>query len=228
MNIIAVDDEYHALKNLERAIIEAVPDSTVSAFVEPEDALSYAADKRVDIAFLDINMSSMNGIALAKRLKEIYNKTNVIFVTGYTEYAVDAFSVEASDYVMKPVEPEDVAMAVSRLREPLDKGIEAKKVETLGPYTFDHVTNRVYYNGCDTALFPKEFRLFCVLADNPGVCFGAEELYQKIWGDDPNNSADNTIAVHISGIRKKLEMDEPNNPNIKKRRGEGYYLDVKK
>ena len=77
MNIIAVDDEHLALKSFERAINKAVPDCVLSCFDAPSKAIIYARDHRLDVAFLDMEMGGMNGLQLAKKLKEIYDKTNI-------------------------------------------------------------------------------------------------------------------------------------------------------
>ena len=90
MNILAVDDERIQLENLEEAIKEAIPDAVVTSFRKPKEALNYAIelkskDNRVDLAFLDVEMSVMNGLELARELLDIYNKTNIVFVTGYSQ-----------------------------------------------------------------------------------------------------------------------------------------------
>jgi len=103
MNIIAVDDEQFALELCEQTIRDVLPGCSLSAFVTPSKALSYAEKNRVDIAFLDIEMGGMSGIELAKRLKAIYGKTNIVFVTGYSEYALDSYAVSATDYLLKPL-----------------------------------------------------------------------------------------------------------------------------
>lgn len=225
MNMIAVDDERPALRMLENAIKEAVPDCSLACFSTAAEALEYAKKTRIDIAFLDIHMPGISGLEFAKALTGIHANTNILFVTGYAEHALEAMSMGASGYIVKPPDPESIIVELGRLRYPISDGNELKRIHAIGPYTFDHTTNRVYYNGNDALLKPKEFQLLCVFAANPEKCFTAEELYQKIWGNDPNNSVQ-TVTVHISGIRKKLEMDLSNNPNIKTQRGKGYYLSV--
>jgi DNA-binding LytR/AlgR family response regulator len=97
MNIIAVNDEQFALKDLQSAIMEALPGITLSCFDTATDAVEHAKTTQIDVAFLDINMGGMNGLQLAKHLKDIYYKTNIVFVTGYREYALDSYTVNASD-----------------------------------------------------------------------------------------------------------------------------------
>lgn len=120
MNIIAVDDERPALRMLEKAIKTAKQDCSLVCFSKAADAVRHAETNIVDVAFLDINMVGMDGLSLAKCLISIYSKINILFVTGYREYAIDAFSLPASGYILKPVNPEAIALELSRLRFPVN------------------------------------------------------------------------------------------------------------
>lgn len=225
MNIIAVDDEKYALDLLYEAISEALPEVVPACFGRAAEALAYAREHRVDVAFLDVQMKEMDGLALAQELTEIRPNTNIIFVTGYSDYLEEAFQLYASGYVRKPVLAARIKREINNLRFPLKAEEDGRLPGVLGPYRFDHITQRVYYRGEDTLLKPREYQLFRLFASQPGRCFSAPELYQRIWGDAPQGSV-HTVSVHISSLRKKLHMDEANNPIIKNRRGEGFYLDL--
>lgn len=134
MHIIATDDEKSALNVLVKAINEAVPLATVHGFRNPVEALEFMKETKCEVAFLDIQMREMNGIVLAKKLKEIYPKVNVVFVTGYSQYANDAFSLHASGYVYKPVTADKIILEMENLRNPVkwkDTGIF---VNTFGDF----------------------------------------------------------------------------------------------
>ena len=81
--------------------------------------LEEAKKNGCDIAFLDIHMSGMDGVEAAKKLKEINPKMNIIFVTGYSEYAGEAMRLHASGFIMKPVNKEKVAAELEDLRFPI-------------------------------------------------------------------------------------------------------------
>ena len=102
MNIIAVDDEALALGYMLKILKEAAPGSRFKGFEDPFAALDYLRENPVDIAFLDIEMYGLNGIELAKRFKEAAPSVKIIFSTGFPDYALDAFSVHASGYLLKP------------------------------------------------------------------------------------------------------------------------------
>lgn len=220
MNILAVDDEVRGINMLSQSIKKAVPDAVVDSFQRSYDALEHARENPVNVAFLDVRMPEMDGLELAAELKKLYPKVNIIFVTGYREYAGDAFALHASGYVHKPVSPNAVREQMANLRFVPE---QLTPVQELGPYTFDHLTQRVYCDGRDVLLKPREFHLFCLFADNPGMFFTPEELYQKVWGDDPNGNI-HTVYVRVSALRKKLEMDDESIYTIEQKRGKGYRL----
>ena len=119
MHIIAVDDEPLALGLLVRSISEACPTAQISKFQSGNDALLYLENNRCDVAFLDIHMRGIDGLTLAKKIKEIAPKCNLIFVTGYSEYARDAISMHASGYIIKPVSTEAIQSELKDLRHPI-------------------------------------------------------------------------------------------------------------
>ena len=108
MNYIVVDDEPFALEDLEETLKEAAPGCTLQGFTFPSKALEHAKTKQIDVAFLDIEMGSMNGLVLAKQLKDIQPDIHIIFVTGYEQYALAAFQIHATGYLTKPATVEDI------------------------------------------------------------------------------------------------------------------------
>lgn len=119
MHIIAVDDEPLALGLLVRSIQEVCPDAQINKFQSAHDALRFLESSRCDVAFLDIHMRGIDGLTLAKKIKELTPQCNLIFVTGYSEYAADALSMHASGYIIKPVSPEAIQAELNDLRHPV-------------------------------------------------------------------------------------------------------------
>ncbi|MDL2302204.1 response regulator transcription factor [Lachnospiraceae bacterium OttesenSCG-928-D06] len=224
MNIIAVDDEELALHELNAAICEALPYTSPVCFRKANDALDYAKKMPVDVAFLDIEMGSgMNGLTLAQELNMIQPSTNIIFVTGYSEYMEEAFSQYASGYVKKPVRAKRILREMAHLRHKKTELTTLDKPWELGPYLFDHTAQRVYYNGCDTLLTPKEYQIISLLAHNIGIFFTIEEIYKKVWGDEYNENL-RTVYRHISKMRIKLNMKGGEGYNVEAKRNVGYRL----
>ena len=113
MRILLVDDEELQLLRLTEAVKKALPaDNVFLSYANPVLAWEENKETPVDIAFLDIDMPVINGILLAKKLKIVNPQVNVIFVTAYNEYALDAYKLHASGYVTKPVNLEKTFQGV--------------------------------------------------------------------------------------------------------------------
>ena len=175
MNILAIDDNVLALEELVSSIKEACPNDEIHSFSKPSELLDFAKENPCDIAFLDIEMWGMNGIELAQKLKEIHGKANIVFVTGYSKYALDSYTVKASDYVMKPVTKEAVKEALENLRFPVktepDKRVRA---QTFGNFEVFVDENPVLFTRSKT----KE--LFAYLVSRKGAFCGNNEIIAVI------------------------------------------------
>ena len=119
MRILAADDELLALEMLSNAIKKASPDSELNSFSKPSELLAFAKQNPADVAFLDIHMRGMTGVELAKKLKDLCPKINIIFVTGYEDYKGDTMDLRASGYILKPVTKEQIEAELSDLRYPV-------------------------------------------------------------------------------------------------------------
>ena len=119
LHIIAVDDEPLALGLLVRSIQKACPTAQIIQFQSGHEALQFLESNRCDVAFLDIHMRGIDGLALAKKIRELNPQCNLIFVTGYSEYTGDALSIHASGYIIKPVSAEAICAELEDLRHPV-------------------------------------------------------------------------------------------------------------
>ena len=119
MRILIVDDEQLCVNNTERTVSRTAPDAEISSFTEPEEALAFAGENRIDVAFLDIEMGVMDGITLAKKLKKHNPRLNIIFVTAYPDYSLEAYKVFPSSYLLKPLDKEEVEEQLQNLRFPV-------------------------------------------------------------------------------------------------------------
>jgi two-component system, LytTR family, response regulator len=114
---LIVDDEAPARDEL-RYLLAAHPDvEVVGEASGPQAALDQLREAKPDVVFLDVEMPGASGLSLAPLVRERAAPPAVVFVTAHAEYAVDAFAVEAFDYLLKPVDPERLARVLERLRE---------------------------------------------------------------------------------------------------------------
>ena len=100
---ILIDDERMALEQL-KYIVEQYEDiELIKSFSDPIEALQEFKDIKPDLVFLDISMPGLNGFMVAEEIKNISPKTEIVFVTGYDDYAIQAFELNAMDYILKPI-----------------------------------------------------------------------------------------------------------------------------
>ena len=187
MKILALDDSEPALKLLIRAIGEAEPDAELFAFGKPSLLLDFAKENNCDIAFLDIQMWGISGLVVAKKLKDLYAKINIVFVTAYSEYATEAFNLHPSGYVLKPVTKEAVERELTNLRHPIDK----KSNSLIFAQTFGNFEVFSYGTPVKFA-YSKTKELFAYLVDRNGACVNMNELCAVLWEneeDSPNLKA---------------------------------------
>ena len=185
MIAIAVDDEVLMLGALVAAV-EASPDiASVAKFSDCESALEYAKSNPIDIAFLDINMRGMGGLALAESILAARPACKIVFCTGYEEYAIPAFKLHASGYLMKPISAEDVQAEIDNI-----KGVKQREklltVKCFGNF-------EVYVKGEKLAFKRvKTKELFAYLIDRKGSGMTAKEICVALFpedSDDVKNSA---------------------------------------
>lgn len=129
---VLIDDEMHCTASLAINLQELNQNITVvNSFNKPSEAVAYLEQNHnFDILFLDIEMPGMNGFDLLKKLEHI--PFDVVFVTAYNQYAINAFKYSAFDYLLKPVDENDLQQCINRWRQKPQNGIEQKQLDFLG------------------------------------------------------------------------------------------------
>lgn len=201
MKAICVDDAAlileHTISQLKQ--IDLIDD--VRGFTRPRDALDYARDNPVDIALLDIDMPEMNGIALAAVLKNLQPDCSVIFLTAYAEYAVEAFALHASGYLMKPV-------SIERLVEEVRYTVAGSRSVPAS-----HITVRTFGNfdilvDGETVSFgrSKAKELLAYLVDRNGASIKRAEAFSVLWEEgEYDYSMQKQLDVIIRSLRSTLK-----------------------
>ena len=121
-NVIMLDDNKIILNGGLPILEEVMPNATITGFTKPMDAIEYAKANRVSLAFLDIEMGNISGLDVCRDLLSIYPRTNVIFLTAYPSYAIDAWETGASGFMIKPITSGDVRNQLEKLRYPFSPG----------------------------------------------------------------------------------------------------------
>jgi len=121
-NVILVDDRKLILTGGLPVLEKVIPNATVTGFTNAPEAIEYARANRVTLAFLDIELREMTGLELCRALLDINPRTNVVYLTAYSNYALDAWSTGASGFMLKPITPEGVREQLENLRYPFFMG----------------------------------------------------------------------------------------------------------
>ena len=201
MRIYAIDDEPKMRQLLHRAIAEAAPEAEILDFAHVSEVMDAIADRDrlPDVVFSDIRMPGMDGLELAVRIKRAAPDAKIVFVTGYSSYAVDAYRLHASGYILKPVD-------AARIREELDNLAPAPAAETgkLSVRCFGNFD--VFWQGKPLLFGRKQTReLFAFLIDREGKVCTAEEISTALWEDEPDmHVTKSRIRKLISDMRSTL------------------------
>lgn len=124
LNVILLDDERIILKGGLPILEEVLPNTAITGFTKPSEALEFARKNRVFLAFLDIEIGKTKGLDVCRELLAINPHTNVVFLTAYMEYSYDAWDTGACGFLLKPLSAEAVRKQLSRLRYPVRTGGE--------------------------------------------------------------------------------------------------------
>jgi ActR/RegA family two-component response regulator len=121
-NIIMVDDNKAILSDGLAVLEEVVPNATIMGFIWPQEAIDYARSNPVALAVLDIELGTASGLDLSRKLLEINPRTNVVFLTAYPDYALDAWDTDASGFMVKPLTADRVREQLGKMRYPFMVG----------------------------------------------------------------------------------------------------------
>lgn len=176
MIALAVDDERLMLDALVKAVSASPDIEDIHSFTGCTAALEWADNNPVDVAFLDISMRGMGGMGLAEKLQSIRPDCKIVFCTGFSEYAVDAFKIHVSGYLMKPITAQAVQGEIDHI-----KGEKAKaKVLTVQCFgNFEVLSNGEPLHFRRT----KTKELFAYLVDRNGAGVTAKQICTVLWED---------------------------------------------
>ena len=196
------------LRTLQDAIREAEPEAEIRAFSGAQDVMEALQhpDGLPDVVFSDIELPGMNGLTLAVKIKAAAPNVRIIFVTGYDQYALEAYRLHAHGYVMKPVD-------AAAIREELDQnpglpkpGIQTLYVQCFGPFD-------VFWKG-EPLLFQRRRtkELLAFLVDRKGTACTAEEIAAALWEDEQDlGKAKHQIRNLVNDLRttlRKIGMED--------------------
>ena len=218
METILIVEDDRKIAELERDYLESSGYRTV--IVENGLEVIPALKRQpFDLVLLDVMLPGKSGYDICRRLREEWD-IPVLMVTARTEGVdvIRGLGLGADDYITKPFDPAQLVARVKahlkRYQRLTGKNGENQKPERLedGDVVLEPKTWKVWKKGVEIRLPNREFELLRFLAQNPGIVFSKEELFEQVWWYDYVSDAA-TVSVHINRLREKIE-DDPRNPRI--------------
>lgn len=214
---IIVDDEPPALTKLTYLLKEYSEFELVGAFDNADDVVNSIQDLTPQVAFLDIAMPGRNGMELASILQnQLSNNVKIIFVTAFDQYAVSAFDIEATDYLLKPVSKERFQKSISRLKNNLKTAVNS--TDSSAEHSFStpmvHSFGKLEITGIPdlkpewrTAKVRELFALF--LQNRPNGIY-RKNLLETLWNNLSEEKALsnlNTCNYYLRQFLKETQTD---------------------
>ncbi|WP_028551686.1 response regulator [Paenibacillus sp. UNC451MF] len=229
MKAMLVDDERLALMQLDKLLKEIPGIEIIGTYLEPSQAIEAVGTLQPDVVFLDIHMPEIYGLKAAELMQEACPSVEIVFVTAYDEYAVQAFELNALDYVMKPIQRERLVRTVQRLQQSLvDNPKQAVQSSSLLIRCLQTMQIELPGNEPVTLKWrtAKAQELFAFLLHHRGQLVRKGDLFEMLWPDFPLEKATTHLYTTIYQVRqdlKRMGADiEIRSLSIK----EGYVLDA--
>lgn len=196
LTAVLIDDEYYALEGLKMELEELRTVKVIGMYEEGQEALENVKVLKPDVVFLDINMSETNGLDLFAELTENSPQLQIVFVTAYKEYAVEAFELDAADYIVKPVRKERLKKTIARLQKNalLSGGNHSFAIHCLG-----RLSIRINGKEADIAWRTKKAEeMIAFLACKEGEFVAKEKIAEALWPelDEDKSKANFYLTYH--------------------------------
>lgn len=219
MIIFAIDDEMAMLSELHQSIQEACPEAEIHDFRFAAEALKAMTENSMipDIVFSDIELPGMNGLDLAIRIKQLAPMAKIIFVTGYSQYALEAYRQHINGYVLKPIDAEQIRQELDYQMEPYRQESDKIQVKCFGNF-------EIYWHGKPVVFGRKQTReLLAFLVDRNSICT-SEEISDALWEGDTDIKACKTRLRSLLHDLKRT-LSEIGAANIVIRRRDAIGID---
>jgi len=222
MRILLVEDD--------PSVADSVIDGLVSVSMEVEhvstgaEAIAKNLVETFDLVLLDLGLPDMNGQDVCRSIRE-KSKIPMIILSARSEEIDRVLALEfgADDYMVKPFGMRELIArirAVAR-RANLSDAIPQVTAQEIGPLSIDRRSQKVFVNGQDVYLTPKEFDLLAYIATDPGAVYRRNDIMSEVW-DTNWYGTTKTVDAHVAALRKKLG----NQDWIEAVRGVGFRLGV--
>jgi two-component system LytT family response regulator len=190
LRAIIVDDEELSVSRLERILSESGDIEICHTFLNPVEAYEFVKKNPINIAFLDISMPEIDGMRLSSLLLDLDASIDVVFVTAYDNYAVQAFDMSALDYIMKPV----TAQRISKTLDKIIRRHRSAAAESSMEVTYKTTEEELFHQ---EILTEQEMKVLRLIADG----LSNKEIVPRM------NITGETVKFHIKNLYKKLGVN---------------------
>lgn len=227
--ILVVDDDASIVNIIETALKQA--GYQVLTAQDGETACRVADTGHPDLIIMDVMMPQCNGILATMRIRR-NNNVPILMLSAKAEGSDRVLGLEAGadDYLVKPFYQQELLARVRALLRRYDDLGSIREVKPdgqlrVGGIVLNTAAKQLIVRGEAVRLTATEFKILQVLMSNPGRVFSAEEIYEKVWENDAY-AVENTVMVHISRIREKLELNPKKPEYLKVVWGIGYVFEA--
>ena len=206
LNAIIIDDEKPAIEILKRLLEKTGQICVVGSFMRAKDALLKLQNLKPDVAFLDIEMPEMSGLELAEKIIEAGNDIEIVFVTAYDKYALEAFRVNAINYLLKPLSSGDIAQTIKRLKKTKPLSAPPQRSADKGRiYCFGGLS--VYgagFGGTVKWRTSKAAELFAFMLQNLNDEVAKWKITQVLWPECETEKLNVNLHTTVYQVKKTL------------------------
>lgn len=223
--ILIIEDEVGLINMLKRLLEKEGFQNTYEA-TSGAEALKKIKEHEIDLILLDVMLPDTNGFDLCGEIRDI-SDVPIIFLTARTTDIdkLTGFSMGGDDYITKPFNPLEVA---ARIKAILHRQRRTKprmsQVFRTDRFVLHYDQAKLVVEGKEVNCPAQEFQLLKFMCQHPNQVFSIDHLFEKVWGDYSIVGKENTVMVHISRLRQRIEKDPKQPEYLKNVRGLGYML----
>ncbi|OEH91550.1 response regulator [Bacillus solimangrovi] len=225
IKVLLVDDEEAGLNLLNMLLSDFEEVEVRGQYTDPMKALEHLKVEQVDAVFLDIEMPQLSGMEVARKVKELNEFTKIVFVTAHMNFAVEAFEIESTDYLLKPVTKSRLDQSVKRLLKITNKPLKhdlSISVRCFGSFDIVNHDSSLLFNWRTN----KVKELCAYLVHHEGRVVESEQIIEILWPEVDINKAKTSLYTCMSYLRQAFKKNGLK--NIILRKSGGYFIDLSK
>ncbi len=222
-SLLVVDDDIETVRILQRTL--TAHGYKVFIASNGEEALTMYAQQRLDLVLLELNLPGMSGLEVCARIREESTlPLLVLSVKDNEKDKVEALNLGADDYIPKPFGLNEVLARIhAALRRATYEHAGEGTLIHIGPLLVNLAVRRVFVNGREVSLTPKEYDLLYVFITQRNTILTRQMLLKQVWKTDEDTKS-HSLNVHIAQLRRKIEPDQEHYNFIHTIPGIGYHF----